>query len=168
VELEANFKQTDMPGSFTDSILMGAITDHRKCSITHQGGTNSYQLSHFVDASPPIETPESDYIGTLLRDQTASHVLQTVIKHAPPYAFHHAWQTYFVGKLAKLADHPIANFVVTEAIGRLDEAELGGALSEVGRKLGKAVGGSSDSNGIWRPVLTGEKKKVGVVLSVRS
>ncbi len=29
LELEANFEQTDVPGSFADSILMGVITDHR-------------------------------------------------------------------------------------------------------------------------------------------
>ena len=29
LELEANFKQTDVPGSFADSILMGVITNHR-------------------------------------------------------------------------------------------------------------------------------------------
>ena len=115
-----------------------------------------------------METPESDYVGTLLRDQTASHVLQTVIKHAPPYAFHSVWRTYFVGKLAKLAVHPIANFIVTEAIGRLDEGGLGDALSEVGKKLGKAIGGSNNSYEHRWPRLTGEKTKVGVVLCVRS
>jgi len=122
----------------------------------------------FLDATPPVETPESDYVGTLLRDQTASHVLQTVIKHAPPYVFHHAWRTYFVGKLAKLAVHPVANFIVTEAIGRLDKEGLETALNEVGMKLGKAIGGSNDSHEIRWPVLTDEKTKVGVVLCVRS
>lgn len=124
------------------------------------------QSSRFLDGSPPKETPESDYVGTLLRDQTASHVLQTVIKHAPPYAFHHTWRTYFVGNLAKLAVHPIANFIVTEAIGRLDKDGLEGALSELGTKLGKAVGGSNGSHQIRLPSLTGEKTKVVVVLSV--
>jgi nucleolar protein 9 len=56
------------------------------------------------------------------------------------------WQTYYVGNLAKLAVHPIANFTTTEAIQRLDEAELEGALSEVLNRLGKAVGGSNDSH----------------------
>ena len=83
-----------------------------------------------------------------MQEQTASHVLQTVIKHIPPYAFHYAWRTYFVGKLAKLAIHPIANFVVSEAIGRLDKGELEGALSEVAQKLGKAIGVSSYSHEI--------------------
>jgi len=113
----------------------------------------------FLDASPPMETPESDYVGTLLRDQTASHVLQTVIKHAPPYAFHHTWRTYFVEKLAKLAVHPIANFIVTEAIGRLDKDGLGDALSEVGKKLGKAIGWSHNSYKIRWPVLTSGRPK---------
>jgi nucleolar protein 9 len=115
-----------------------------------------------------VEIPESDYIGTLLRDQTASHVLQIVIKHAPPYAFHGVWRTYFIGNLTKLAVHPIANFIVAEAVGRIDKDELDGALSEVGKKLGKAVGGCSDSHEIHRPVLTSEKSKVGLVLFGRS
>jgi len=33
LELEANFKQTDVPGSFADSILMGVVTGHREDSI---------------------------------------------------------------------------------------------------------------------------------------
>ena len=78
------------------------------------------------------------------------------------------WRTYFVGKLAKLAVHPIANFIVTEAIGRLNEGELELALSEVGKKLGKAIGGSNNFHKIHRPMLTGQKTKVGVVLCVRS
>lgn len=78
------------------------------------------------------------------------------------------WRTYFVGKLAKLAVHPIANFIVTEAIGRLDEDELEVALSEVGKKLGKAIGGSNNSHVIRWPILTDQKTKVGVVLYVHS
>ena len=78
------------------------------------------------------------------------------------------WRTYFVGKLAKLAVHPIANFIVTEAIGRLDKDELEVALSEVRKKLGKAIGGSNDAHVIRWPILTGQKTKAGVVLYVHS
>lgn len=77
------------------------------------------------------------------------------------------WRTYFVGKLAKLAIHPITNFVVTEAIARLDKGELEGALNEVGKKLGKAIGESKDAHEIRWLMLTDEKNKVVVVLSVR-
>lgn len=38
LELEANFDQTHMPGSFADSILMGVITDHRERSIAPRWG----------------------------------------------------------------------------------------------------------------------------------
>jgi len=69
--------------------------------------------------------------------------------------------------LAKLAIHPITNFIVTEAIGRLDVDEFEGALDEVGKKLGKAIGKSNDSHGIRWPNLSGQQNKVGVVLSVR-
>ena len=41
LELEANFKQTDMPGSFADSILMGVITDHRGYSTVPKCVPNS-------------------------------------------------------------------------------------------------------------------------------
>ena len=77
------------------------------------------------------------------------------------------WRTYFVGKLVKLAVHPITNFIVTEAIGRLDKDELKSALDEVGKKLGKAIGEPNDSHEFRWLMLSGEKNKVEVVLSVR-
>jgi len=75
LELEANFKQTDMPGSFADSILMGVITDYRGYSTVPKFVPNlvNRPIFRFIPAN---RDPESDYVGTLLRDQTASHVLQ--------------------------------------------------------------------------------------------
>lgn len=42
LELEANFKQTDVPGSFADSILMGVITDYRGYSTVPKRVLNSH------------------------------------------------------------------------------------------------------------------------------
>ena len=41
LELEANFTQTDVPGSFADSILMGIITDYRGYSTVPKRVPNS-------------------------------------------------------------------------------------------------------------------------------
>lgn len=41
------------------------------------------------------------------------------------------WRTYFVGSLARLAVHPVANFVVAKALECLDVAQLKAAIDEM-------------------------------------
>lgn len=80
----------------------------------------------------------SDYVGTLLRDPTSSHLLETLARRLPEEAFNLFWTTYLEGKLARLAVHPVANFVVAKALERISEEQLGltcGELEGVSEKI---------------------------------
>ncbi|KAG8681430.1 Nucleolar protein 9, partial [Ceratobasidium sp. 395] len=109
VELEAKQDKSELPGSLMDSVLMGTISAIRR----------NEQLE------------PSDYIETLLRDPTASHLFETLIQHAPEQVFQNLWGVYFKGKLGKLSSHPVANFVVGKAILRLDAEMLSEATKEI-------------------------------------
>ena len=81
------------------------------------------------DASDDIS--ESDYLGTLIRDPNASHLLELVVSHSPPCVFNVIWKLYFEGKLTRLAVHPVANFVVSKALERVSEKQLLRTLEEL-------------------------------------
>lgn len=74
----------------------------------------------------------SDYVGTLLRDPTSSHLLETIVFRSPDRAYNVIWQTYFRGKLSRLAVHPVANFVVAKVLLRMDPRQLEEACGELG------------------------------------
>lgn len=79
----------------------------------------------------PDDIKESDYLGTLLRDPNASHILETVVSRCPADVFDVIWKTYLEGKLARLAVHPVANFVVAKALERFSESQLSITLEEL-------------------------------------
>lgn len=81
------------------------------------------------DESAPHEP--SDYVGTLLRDPTSSHLLETLVRRLPKEAFDVVWLTYLEGKLTRLAVHPVANFVVARALERVSEEQLAKACEEL-------------------------------------
>ncbi|KAH9894177.1 ARM repeat-containing protein [Cubamyces lactineus] len=119
LELEAAFHMSDAPGSLMDHVLVGLI------ALLHE--------------DPNATAPESDYLVTLLRDPTASHLLETLVLRSPQRVFDLLWQTYFTGKLARLAVHPVANFVVAKAFERLRSEQLQAAVEEVRGVAGKIV-----------------------------
>ncbi|CDO74124.1 hypothetical protein BN946_scf185043.g174 [Trametes cinnabarina] len=119
LELEAAFGQSDAPGSLMDHVLVGLIT--------------------LIHEDPNATAPEADYLVTLVRDPTASHLLETLVRRSPDRVFDLLWQTYFVGKLSRLAVHPVANYVVARAFERLSSEQLQAALSEVQGAAGKIV-----------------------------
>ncbi|KAI0356684.1 ARM repeat-containing protein [Trametes cingulata] len=119
LELEAAFREADKPGSLMDHVLVGLIT------LLHE--------------NPEATAPESDYLMTLLRDPTASHLLETLVRRSPERVFDLLWQTYFVGKLARLAVHPVANFVVAKALERLNAEQLRAAVQELQGVASKIV-----------------------------
>jgi len=67
----------------------------------------------------------------LLRDTNASHLLEIVVSRCPQDAFDAVWKTYFKGKLARLAHHPVANFVLAKAIERVSEDQLSDIFEEL-------------------------------------
>ncbi|KZV71404.1 ARM repeat-containing protein [Peniophora sp. CONT] len=111
IRVEADLGMADEPESLMDRVMVGLITQQH---------------------NDPSATPEaSDYLGTLLRDATASHLLECLIACAPPHTFPLLWRTYFVGSLARLAVHPVANFVVAKALERVDTTQLLAAIDEM-------------------------------------
>ena len=109
----------------------------RKRSHSVTRCTNSIPL--FADEDPSAEIPESDYLTTLLRDPTASHLLETLVIRSPGSAFDNLWRTYFSGKLPKLAVHPVANFVVAKGIERLSAEQLTSTVEELRNVASKIV-----------------------------
>lgn len=70
-------------------------------------------------------------MGTLLRDPTSSHLLETLVRRLPAGVFNAVWNIYFEGKLGRLAAHPVANFVVAKALERVTEEQLRQTCEEV-------------------------------------
>jgi hypothetical protein len=118
-----------------DDLLVGMITHYRTLSslIVHSC------LTLVVDESNASLPAESEYIMTLFRDATASHLLETLFQHAPDKILSSIWDLYLAGKLGRLAVHPVANFVVTEAIQRLDQERLRAAVEEMKRVIPKCI-----------------------------
>ncbi|KAI0643707.1 ARM repeat-containing protein [Trametes meyenii] len=119
LELEAAYGEADSPGSIMDHVLVGLITQ--------------------LHESSSAIAPESDYLMTLLRDPTASHLLETLVRRSPERVFDSLWQTYFVGKLSRLAVHPVANFVVAQALERVNAEQLQAAIEELSGVSNKIV-----------------------------
>lgn len=84
-----------------------------------------------VDEDSIVSIQPSDYLVALLRDPTSSHLLETLVSRCPRQVFSLLWSTYLEGKLARLALHPVANFVLAKAIERQDSKQLDGTLEEL-------------------------------------
>ncbi|KAH6896386.1 armadillo-type protein [Coprinopsis sp. MPI-PUGE-AT-0042] len=82
--------------------------------------------------SNSTELPEpSDFVGTLLRDPTSSHLLEEIVARCPDSAYGIIWQLYFKGSFARLGIHPVANFVASKAIERCSAEQLGDVAAEM-------------------------------------
>lgn len=80
---------------------------------------------------------ESEYIPSLMRDSTSSRLMESVFLNSPPGAFGLLWGTYLKGNMIKLANHPIANFVLSKAVEKAGEGQLKGMLEELDEVLDK-------------------------------
>ena len=92
-----------------------------------------------IENDPVPDIEDSDYLGTLLRDPIASHLLETVVSRCPDVAFGVFWNTYFKGKLARLAAHPVANFVLAKAAERSSEGQLAELFEELKDSANKLI-----------------------------
>lgn len=90
-----------------------------------------FKLKTYSGKDPSINVDESDYVGTLLRDPNSSRLLEIIATRCPGDVFNVLWETYFKGKLPRLAAHPTANFVVAKAIERLSEVQLSEVCDEL-------------------------------------
>ncbi|KAJ3534526.1 hypothetical protein NM688_g7124 [Phlebia brevispora] len=111
LEVEAAQNLASEPGSLADWVLDGLVTRQ------HEGTT--------------ADVEASDYVGTLLRDPTSSHLLETLVRRLESRPFDIVWAIYLNGKLARLSVHPVANFVVGKALERVNEKQLLEACEEL-------------------------------------
>ncbi len=138
LELEAAYGKADAPGSIMDHVLAGLITLLREYS-DYISPSGMHIETRIADTNPEETAPESEYLMTLLRDPTSSHLLETLVSRSPERVFDSLWRTYFVGKLSRLAVHPVANFVVAKAFERVSAEQLDAAAQEMQGVSGKIV-----------------------------
>ncbi|KAI6046465.1 armadillo-type protein [Pisolithus marmoratus] len=135
LEIEAEVGEDASPDSLMDRVLVGMITSSQMAADT---------------------LPEpSDFLVTLLRDPTSSHLLETLVTRCPDHVFVQLWSVYFQGKLQRLALHPVANFVVSKAIERLDGNQLKDALEELSSSWNKTI--QSSRTGVLRSLIDRSK-----------
>ena len=129
LEAEADQDMVNESGSLMDRVTAGLITACREFSSTSSLLIMT-QLGIKVQ-DPTVDVEESDFLGVLLRDANASHLLEIVVSRCPQDAFSALWKTYFKGKLARLAHHPVANFVLAKATERVSDNQLSEIFQEL-------------------------------------
>ncbi|KAJ7667611.1 armadillo-type protein [Mycena polygramma] len=117
--VEADQQMTEDPDSLMDRVLVGLVSASRD--------------------DPSGAAPVSDYLNTLLRDPTSSHLLETIVTRCPESAFSILWATYFKGNLPRIASHPVANFVLAKAIERISVSQLTEACAELQNVWAKLI-----------------------------
>ncbi|ODQ56534.1 ARM repeat-containing protein [Saitoella complicata NRRL Y-17804] len=78
------------------------------------------------------EEERDDYVETLLRDAVGSHLLECIVRTVKPDMVPKLYKAYFKGRLAKLSQHAIANFVAQRVIERLETEKL---VNEVAHEI---------------------------------
>jgi nucleolar protein 9 len=146
LEIEAGIDQSDMPNSIMDKILEGLISATRAhLSTVYCALLNTSAL----DAESLPSRSESDFLASLLRDPTSSHLCETLISRAPARVFDILWPVYFLGKVPQLTVHPIANFVLARVLARCSPSQLKEACDELHQVAKKAI---SKQNALPQPL----------------
>ncbi|KAF8164318.1 armadillo-type protein [Pholiota molesta] len=131
LEVEADQDMSNESNSLMDRVMAGVITTCK--------------------SNPCADIEESDYLGTLLRDPNSSHLLEIIVSRCPDDAFNALWKTYFKGKLARLAAHPVANFVLAKALESVSESQLSGLFEELDGTWNKLI--RTSRTGVLRAVV---------------
>ncbi|KAE9395631.1 ARM repeat-containing protein [Gymnopus androsaceus JB14] len=131
LDVEAELGMADEHGSLMDRVTVGVI---------------SASLDEDTTAIEP-----SDYLGTLFRDPTSSHLLEIILSRASDKSFALIWNAYLKGKLARLAVHPVSNFVVAKALERASSGQLGDAYAELQDVWEKMI--TTSRTGVLRAVV---------------
>lgn len=79
--------------------------------------------------------PRSDFIETLLRSTVSSHVLELLVSLCPVPIYDIFFKSYFQTRVARLAGHPVANFVVIRVVERCNKEQLEIIVDEVQEAL---------------------------------
>ncbi|KAF8075978.1 armadillo-type protein [Lyophyllum atratum] len=131
LEVEADQGLASDSDSLMDRVMVGIVTACRNAP------------------NPTVEP--SDYLNTLLRDPTSSHLLETIVSRSPADAFTVLWTTYFRGKLARLAIHPVANFVLAKTLERTSVDQLSEVCAELDGSWSKMI--RTSRTGVLRAVI---------------
>lgn len=121
LEIEADQGLANKPDSLSDRVLDGLITRMRKLTLLSRIFSTKYFV---IEEDQSGDYQASDYVGTLLRDPTSSHLLETLVRQLPDDVFNVMWTIYFKDTLPRLAVHPVANFVVAKVSERASEEQL--------------------------------------------
>merc|ERR1711939_936956 len=81
------------------------------------------------------QPPRSDYVEALLRSSVSSHVLEVIMLRCPSPVFDLLFKMYFQGRIAKLAGHAVANFVVAKVVERASKEQVEVMIDEIPEAL---------------------------------
>jgi len=130
---------SDEPESLMDRALVGLISLHRQSFVNTARNAIKMNLDEDHNCKPEA----SDFLGTLLRDATSSHLFETLLTKSSPSIFNLLWSMYFQQQLPRLSVHPVANFVVARALSRTNEVQLRGFCEELGKSWQKIMSGDT-------------------------
>ena len=103
LKIEAEAQEAQVAGSLMDRVLMGMIAHIRTSPFPPH--VCPYTSPHsLTQPTPPVNTdtnttppPREDYLETLLRDPTSSHLVEVLVLISLPAVFSAIWATHIVG-----------------------------------------------------------------------
>lgn len=157
--LAATFDDNDLRRLSIDPIaapVMQLIFEFETADKKDLKGGSIDRLLAGLLSSTDARPLRADFIETLLRDTTGSHTLQNLIAVLPTKGksspFDSFYDTYLKGRLAKLALHPMANFVVQTALERIsDSSRAEQVIADLGPSFGDLV--QNTREGVVRAVI---------------
>jgi len=115
IELEASSQGGWKAGGWADRILCGQVAE----------------VQDETSSSEKAQELREEYLAGLLRHPASSPTFEILLTLSPHPVFSALWNSFFKGKLHRLAGNAVANFVVAVGIGRVDEEQLEGLVKEV-------------------------------------
>lgn len=115
IELEAGSGEGWKAGGWADRILCGQVSEVQDATT---GSEKAQEL-------------REEYLAGLLRHPASSPTFEMLLSLAPHPVFSALWDSFFKGKLHRLAGNAVANFVVAVGISKVDEEQLENLVKEV-------------------------------------
>lgn len=115
IELEASSQGGWKAGGWADRILCGQVAE----------------VEDATSSSEKAQELREEYLAGLLRHPASSPTFEMLLTLSPHSVFSALWNSFFKGKLHRLAGNAVANFVVAVGIGRVDEEQLEDLVKEV-------------------------------------
>ncbi|GAA5946264.1 hypothetical protein JCM3765_000176 [Sporobolomyces pararoseus] len=116
IELEAGSGQGWKSGGWADRILCGQVSEVQDPS---------------AEKNEKAQELREEYLAGLLRHPASSPTFEILLTLAPHPVFSALWDSFFKGKLHRLAGNAVANFVVAVGISKVDEEQLESLVKEV-------------------------------------